>query len=48
MSSGDDPGWDYHDVPHRLQRIRGPYQIETGVEEYQAHLVWHEELATPD
>jgi len=42
---GDDPGWDYHDVPHRLRRIRGPYQIEAGVTQYQAHLAWHEEPA---
>ena len=38
---GDDPEWDYQDVPPGLQRIRGPYQIETGVTEYQAHLARH-------
>jgi hypothetical protein len=42
---GDDPGWDYQDVPPRLRRIRGLYEIEAGVTEYQAHLGWHEELA---
>jgi hypothetical protein len=42
---GDDPGWDYQDIPPRLQRIRGPYRIKTGVTEYQAHLALHEELA---
>jgi len=39
---GDDPGWDYRDIPPRLQRIRGPYWLTTGVTEYQAHLAWHE------
>ena len=43
---GDDPGWDYQDVPPRLQRVRGPYEMETGVKEYQAHLVWHGELVS--
>jgi hypothetical protein len=42
---GDDPGLDYQDASPRLQRIRGPYQIETGVTQYQEHLAWHEELA---
>src|SRR5215470_2072621 len=43
---GDDPFWDYHDVPLRLQRIRGPYWMEAGVREYEAHIAWHEARAT--
>jgi hypothetical protein len=39
---GDDPRWDFQDVPSRLQRLRGPYWLTTGVTEYQAHLAWHE------
>ncbi len=42
---GDDPFWDYHDVPSRLQRIRGPYWMEAGVGEYEAHIAWHEARA---
>jgi hypothetical protein len=30
---GDEPGRDYQDVPLRLQRIRGPYWLTTGVTE---------------
>jgi hypothetical protein len=41
----DDPWREYQDVPPRLQRIRGPYSLKTGVMEYEAHLTWHEELA---
>ena len=43
---GDDPLWDYHDVPPRLQHIRGPYWIEAGAREYEAHIAWHEARAT--
>jgi len=43
---GDDPFWDYHDVSSRLQRIRGRYWLEAGVEEYEAHIAWHKERAT--
>jgi len=43
---GDDPFWDYHDVPPRLQRIRGSYWIEPGAREYEAHIAWHEARAT--
>jgi hypothetical protein len=41
---GDDPKWDYHDVPAPLRRIRGPYHIDTGVTQYEAHIAWHEAL----
>lgn len=41
---GDDPGREYQDIPPRLQRIRGPYWIEAGVAEYEAHFAWHEAL----
>jgi hypothetical protein len=43
----DDPLWDYLDVPPRLQRIRGPYWLEAGVKEYEAHVAWHEAWALP-
>jgi hypothetical protein len=42
---GDDPSRDYNNVPPRLQRIRGPYEIDAGLTVYQAHVAWHEELA---
>jgi len=42
---GDDPGLEYYDVPPGLQHIHGPYWIDTGVTEYEAHLAWHEALA---
>ena len=42
---GDDPSRDYNNVPPRLQRIRGPYEIDAGLTVYQAHIAWHEELA---
>jgi hypothetical protein len=35
---GDDPGLDYHDVPPKLQWIRGPYPIAAGVAAYGKHL----------
>src|SRR5262249_16522283 len=38
---GDNLEWDYDDIPPRLQRIRGPYWIETGLKEYEAHSAWH-------
>ena len=41
---GDDPRRDYQDVPPRLQRLRGPYSLDTGVTQYEAHLAWHEDL----
>jgi hypothetical protein len=43
---GDDPIWDYRDVPSRLQRLRGPHWIEAGAREYEAHIAWHEARAT--
>jgi hypothetical protein len=39
---GDDPRWAYRNLPHRLQRIRGPYWMEAGVAAYEAHFEWHE------
>jgi hypothetical protein len=42
---GDDPRRDYQDVPARLQRLRGPYSLDTGVTQYEAHVTWHEDLA---
>jgi len=44
---GDDPSRDYNNVPPRLQRIRGPYEIDAGLTVYQAHIAWHDELPTP-
>ncbi len=41
---GDDLRRDYQDVPPRLQRIRGPYSIDTGVTQYEAHIAWHEAI----
>ena len=35
---GDHPDLDYSDVSPRLQRIRGPYPIVTGVAAYERHL----------
>jgi len=40
---GDDPGHDYHDIPPRLQHIRGPYWLTAGAAQYEAHIEWHEE-----
>jgi len=42
---GDDPRRDYQDVPARLQRLRGPYLIDTGITHYEAHIAWHEAQA---
>jgi len=38
---GDDPDLDYRDVCPRIQRIRGPYPIVTGVAAYEQHLMQH-------
>jgi len=38
---GDDPDLDYRQVPPELQRIRGPYSMETGITEYLKHTEWH-------
>jgi hypothetical protein len=43
---GDDLGLDYQDAPPRLQRIRGPYWMQAGVTEYEAHIAYHEALAS--
>jgi hypothetical protein len=42
---GDDPRRDYRDVSPRLQRLRGPYLIDTGIKQYEAHISWHESQA---
>lgn len=42
---GDDHRRDYQDVPPRLQRLRGPYLMDAGVRQYEAHIAWHEALA---
>ena len=39
---GDDPRQDYHDVSPPLQRLRGPYLIDTGIKQYESHISWHE------
>jgi hypothetical protein len=39
---GDNPGLDYHEVSSKLQRIRGPYWLTTGIARYEAHLEEHE------
>jgi len=44
IDCGDDPRRDYQDVPPRLQRLRGPYLLDTGVTQYEAHVAWHEDL----
>ena len=44
---GDDPIWDYYDVPPRVQRIRGLHRFEAGVKEYHRHIAWHEARAIP-
>jgi hypothetical protein len=41
---GDDPRWEYPDVPPRLQRLRGPYWLTAGTAKYVAHIQWHEKL----
>ena len=40
---GDDPGLDYHDVPPRLQFIRGPYPLRDGAAACIEHLKLHHE-----
>jgi hypothetical protein len=35
---GDNPYLDYEGIPPRLQRIRGPYTLEAGLEAYAEHL----------
>jgi hypothetical protein len=35
---GDHPYVDYRDIPHRLQRLRGPYSLEAGLRAYEEHL----------
>jgi hypothetical protein len=42
---GDDPGLDYCEVAHGLQRIRGPCPIAAGVAAYQKHLRQHRQPA---
>jgi len=45
IDCGDDPRQEYQDVPPRLQRLRGPYLLDAGVPQYEAHIAWHEALA---
>jgi hypothetical protein len=35
---GDHPYVDYWDIPHRLQRLRGPYTMVAGLRAYEQHL----------
>jgi hypothetical protein len=42
---GDDPRHGYQDVPPLLQSLRGPYSLDVGVKQYEAHIAWHEALA---
>ena len=35
---GDHPYLDYEGIPPRLQRIRGPYTLEAGLEAYDEHV----------
>jgi hypothetical protein len=35
---GDHPYLDYEGIPPRLQRIRGPYSLEAGLEAYAEHV----------
>ena len=42
---GDDPQQGYRDVPPRLQHLRGPYLLDVGVKQYEAHIEWHEAQA---
>ena len=35
---GDHPYVDYWDIPHRLQRLRGPYTLEAGIAAYENHI----------
>lgn len=39
---GDDPRYGYQDAPSRLQHLRGPYSLDVGVKQYEAHIAWHE------
>jgi hypothetical protein len=41
---GDNPRWEYHDAPPRLQRLRGPYWLTAGTAKYVAHIQWHDKL----
>jgi hypothetical protein len=41
---GDDPALDYREVSPRLQRIRGPYTLATGVAAYVEHVDHHAQL----
>lgn len=38
---GDDPSLDYHEVPSRLQRLRGPYWLAAGAAALERHLEQH-------
>lgn len=38
---GDDPDWDWREIPARLQQIRGPYPISAGVTAYVRHARRH-------
>ena len=38
---GDDPGLEHFEVSRRLQVIRGPYPIATGIAAYETHLKLH-------
>jgi hypothetical protein len=41
---GDDPDHEYREVPPRLQLVRGPYPIATGVAAYEQHRTLHQQL----
>ena len=41
---GDDPRQAYQDALPRLQHLRGPYLLDTGIKQYEAHITWHEAL----
>jgi hypothetical protein len=40
---GDDPGLEYSEASPDLQRIRGPYQLVTGIAAYEQHFMQHSE-----
>lgn len=42
---GDDPRLGYREVPAELQRVRGPYRLEAGIEAFLAHCTSHEPAA---
>lgn len=44
---GDDPDLDYREVSPRIQRIRGPYPIVSGVAAYEQHLKRHPSRKLP-